>query len=123
MHTETQNSPVIAAFFTVDGIDLVISQEQRRVASTRIAYEHMKGTLNGHSVVVELTDDDELLSVEYGDMVLGLRQQPKGHYFSPLRPSLPKAEAADIGYARKAIAAAAKAKIRAAAKAKTDAPF
>jgi hypothetical protein len=122
----TQNlasSPVITAFLTVSGIDLVISQDSRRVDSTRIAYEHMKGTLNGHAVCVELTEDDELISVEYGDMVLGLRQQPKGHYFSPLRPLPPKAEPADVSFARKAIAKAGMSRARSGKKGDGTPPF
>lgn len=106
------NNPVIAAFITVAGIDLVISADNKRVDGCRIGYDTMKGVLHGTPVSVELTDDDSLISVEYGDMTLGLKQQPKGHYFSPLRPAAPKADTADIAFARKAIAQAALARAK-----------
>lgn len=119
----TNTAPCLTAFLTLAGIDFVL-----RVAGAqhrcRIPYTAMQGTLADRQLVVNLTDDDDLLAVEFDGLQLEMKLQPKGHYFSWLQ-QIEKAQPCDINEARKQVRAAARAKAKSAAavNAAAAAPF
>lgn len=102
--------PNLTAFLTAKGIDFVLraNNVQHR---TRVAYEHMKGTLDGRVITVDLTDDDDVLAVEFAGLSLEMRLQPKGHYFAWLQ-AIDKADAVDISEARRLLRNAVRAKAK-----------
>lgn len=118
--TPVNADPSITAFLTAQGIDLVLRANNMQHRS-RIAYQHMKGTLDGRVVTVELTDDDDTIAVEFAGLNLELKLQPKGHYFSWLK-TIEKAEAVDITEARRLLRNAARANAKAAKPAKPAEP-
>lgn len=109
MSTDVINAnPNLTAFLTAKGIDFVlrVNNVQHR---SRVDYAYMKGTLDGRVITVDLTDDDDTIAVEFADLSLELKLQPKGHYFSWLK-SIDKAGAVDISEARRLLREAIKAK-------------
>lgn len=107
----TNTAANITAFLTVAGIDLVLRRDgvQHRARAT---YDRLETFLDGVLTQIELTDDDDVLSVKFGDLELDLALQPKGHYFSWLQ-SIEKADACDISEARRLMRVALKAKAKA----------
>lgn len=101
-HISLENTS-LTAFLTVAGIDLVLRTEDtqhRREHRGRATYEKCETFINGVLAKLELTDDDNVINVELGDLKLKLTLQPRGHYFTWLRP-IEKAEPCNIEQARK----------------------
>lgn len=88
----------ITAFVTVAGIDLVL-RENGVVHRARAEYETMTTELDGDKAVVELTDSDDRLLVTIGPHEYELKVQPKGHFFSWLKP-IERAQPCSIEMAR-----------------------
>lgn len=75
------NSSTISAFLTQAGVDLVLREDDVETRA-RLPYESLKGTLGTDAVTVKFGDVDERLTVQIGDVLHSLRQQPKGHFFA-----------------------------------------
>lgn len=101
-------APTITAFLTVAGIDLVLRRDgvQHRARAT---YDRLETFLDGVLTQIELTDDDSVISVKFGNIELDLTLQPKGQYFAWLQP-VAKADACGISQARQLMRDARKSK-------------
>ena len=85
------SSLCISAFPTDVGLDIVLQDEGKPLARSKLAYAHgLRGTLDGQPVDVRLDEKDATrFTLVFGDNPVTLRKQDKGHFFGWVRPLPP----------------------------------
>lgn len=103
----------ITIFLTAAGLDLVLRRDNVQHRA-RAPYGTMSCELDGKLAVLDFTESDDTIVVTYDKVELQAKLQPKGHYFTWLKP-IAKAKTVAIDEAKRLMREAMRAKAKKAA--------